>query len=163
MLLTVQLLDQDLRNGMGGLVKGLASPTPFLRGIGEEGKKESQARIVAGGPAPDGSPWPELHPLTLALKKGPGKLRERGDLHDSIAWQEEGDGAVAIGSRMIYARIHQLGGTIRPKGERKALQTPSGPRKSVRIPARPYLGFSEKGKDRVLRKAALWLQKLAEE
>lgn len=162
MLLTVQLLDQDLRKGVSALLLGLASPGPFLRGIGEEGKKESQARIRAGGPAPDGNPWPELHPLTLELKKGPGKLRERGDLHDSIAWQEEGSDAVAIGSRMIYARIHQLGGTIRPKEGGKALRTPAGPRKSVRIPARPYLGFSEGGKDRVARKAALWLQKLAE-
>ena len=51
---------------------------------------------------------------------------------------------------MIYALIHQDGGTIRgrtrPDRTTAPLRTPFGPRGSVTMPARPFLGFSDENR-----------------
>lgn len=79
-----------------------------------------------------------------SLKAMGNKILSRtGDLKKSITW-EASDTQVKVGpaANVPYARIHQLGGAIRPKSK-KALFVPCGKRmlrlKSVTIPARPYL------------------------
>lgn len=157
--LDIEVQDEEARAGLGRLVKGLASDE-IRSGLGEEVKKFSQARILAGGPGPDGEPWIGLAPLTLKLKKGPGMLREGGSLMDSITWQLKGDDEVAIGSAMVYARIQHMGGIIRPK-KGKYLVLPDGSRRtSVTIPARPYLGVTSAQKQLLERKVAMWIKGL---
>jgi phage gpG-like protein len=161
--LIVEIHDNEARVGLIRLQQGLANPKPILQGAGEYLATDAKERIRAGGPAPDGTAWKPLSPLTLALKKGPGILREKGYLLDSIAYQLAGETAVAIGARMIYARIQQRGGTIKPR-KGKALRIPglASPRGSVTIPARPYVGVSERGRAVLEKKILLWLQKLAQ-
>lgn len=86
---------------------------------------------------PDGQRW---KPSQRALEEGGQTLRERGHLRQSIFSTSDANTALA-GSDVIYAAIHQFGGTIRAKNG-KALRTPFGPRTSVTMPARPFLGFS---------------------
>lgn len=87
---------------------------------------------------PDSTPWQRLSDVTLE-RRGPGakKLRETGDLYDSIghmvapgARRGGSRGATLyVGANRTYARIQQLGGQ-------------AGRGLKVTIPARPYLGVS---------------------
>ncbi len=93
---------------------------------------------------PTGRPWKPL--ATAAVKrgrkknykksKGPDKgeskrliLVQTSQLKNSIA-SDASDTQVAVGTDVVYARIHQFGGR-------------AGRGKSVFIPARPYLGISD--------------------
>lgn len=84
------------------------------------------------GVAPDGTPWaPWSEGYAASRAPGQSLLVGTGALRDSIAWSIDGD-ALSIGSNLVYAAIHQLGG--------EAGMAP-GP---AAIPARPYLGLSER-------------------
>lgn len=85
---------------------------------------------------PDGKPWT---PSKRALEEGGRTLTDTGALLGSIASGSDDTSAV-VGTNLVYAAIHQAGGTIRPRNGR-ALRTPFGPRGSVTMPARPFLGF----------------------
>lgn len=146
--LQIDVSDDTVQRGMERMAAGIRSDS-ILRGIGEEVKKATQARILQSGPDPDGHKWVALAARTQKAKKGKGMLRESGALMDSITWQIQGAAEVAIGSRMVYARIHQLGGM-------------AGPSRKVKIPARPYLGLNEEEKAKLQRRIVAWLKRLAE-
>ena len=134
---------------------GAADPSRLAAALAGVGESATRARIAAGGPAPEGKAWPRregsAHPHPL-LNRGGGLLQ-------SITGESRGDVA-AWGSNLVYARIHQLGGTIVPvsaavlafpspfegasnadksggDGDGEAMQFAS----SVTIPPRPYLGW----------------------
>lgn len=159
-------IDSDLVDALKGLAKATGDLKPALRGVGEYLRESTQNRILAGGPAPDGTPWVGLSPATLLTKKGPGVLRESGQLMDTITWQLQGDTGVAVGSSKVYAAIQQLGGKAKHQARtqenahrddgRFMSQRAAKRRKTVyqislshigahttTIPARPYLGISE--------------------
>lgn len=81
---------------------------------------------------PDGTPWKQLAPATIKLRRGSAHpiLRRSGDLYRSITVRADAQKAV-VGTNWRYARIHQMGGM-------------AGRGRNVRIPARPYL-FSPGG------------------
>ena len=118
----------------------VAPTAPLMEAIAAVGESATRARIAAGGPAPDGAEWAPRHPDYQNTKP---ILNLGGGLVDSIAWEADADSA-AWGSNLIYARIHQLGGTITPV-HAAALQFELGGEtvtaQSVTIPARPYLGW----------------------
>lgn len=72
-----------------------------------------------------------------------GKILQRsGDLKKSIEIGHVGDSYVEIGSSLPYARIHQLGGVVRPKRHRFLFVPTAGGflrLREARIPARPFL------------------------
>ena len=76
-------------------------------------------------------------------------LTDTARLRNSIDSAVAGD-TVLVGSNVKYARIHQLGGTVKPVNK-KALKFKTGKgkgakwaqAKQVTIPARPYLGISK--------------------
>lgn len=81
-------------------------------------------------------------------------LQGEGDLKKSIVIGEITSSSVKVGSSLPYARIHQLGGTIKPR--KKALLIPVGggqylKLKKVTIPARPYLLFHDEDKASIIR------------
>lgn len=78
---------------------------------------------------PDGVPWVDLRPSTLARKRAKTKLRERGNLFRTIA-SDAGDDFAEVTEGMEYAAIHQFGGTP---------DMAPGP---AAVPARPSLGVS---------------------
>jgi phage virion morphogenesis protein len=164
--------DTEVRRALLALYMRSRDLKPVLRSIGEYVMESTQKRIKAGGPAPDGTPWQALSPGYLLVKKGPGLLRESGQLLDTLHWQLEGDAAVAIGSNKVYAAIHQFGG--KTKAHRiearngKALAWPGAkhPVKGVNhpgseIPARPFLGISAKDREVLLRKLKRALERAA--
>lgn len=91
---------------------------------------------------PEGVPW---KPSQEAIEEGRPTLQKSGDLLHSLERDSGSDfaavGVYRTGGPAIYGWIHQKGGTIRPK-RGKALNTPHGPRASVTIPRRAFLGFT---------------------
>lgn len=109
-----------------------------LDGVGQIVEQQTKRRIASEKAAPDGTAW-------KPNRRGTSILVQDGFLRDSIHHVVEAV-SVRIGSNLIYAAIHQVGGTIRPvKG--RLLVFMAGDRKvavpSVTIPARPYLGISK--------------------
>ncbi len=121
------------------------------RAIGAALVEETQKRFEAGRDV-WGVAWAPLLPAYAAAKQGPGILRESRMLQRSITYQATGN-AVAVGSNRVYAAVHQFGATITAKNA-PALAFRLGRRmvraKSVRIPARPYLGFGPKDQAAVM-------------
>jgi phage virion morphogenesis protein len=136
----------------------MSNMSPILKAIGDRIVEQTKRRFESGGPAPDGSPW--------ARPKSPNPKRIRtltvsGILRDSIRYQPIGNNGVRVGTNVVYAAIHQLGGKTKPhviKPRRgRALFWPGAkhPMKSVRhpgsvIPARPFLGLSEADSEEIL-------------
>jgi phage virion morphogenesis protein len=103
------------------------------------------------GSGPNHVGWKSLHPDYEPIKRGPGILRASGMLMRSITYAVGGD-EVRVGSNRIYARIHQLGGVIRPKTGKYlvfAMASAIYHAKEVTIPARPYLDFDAEDQEEI--------------
>jgi len=152
--LTFTIEDDGLVEGIRMALAAAGDFTPAMAAIA--GLMESGTRQrFALGRDPEGKPW---IPSQRAIEDGGKTLIDRGHLRDSIAGTHDATSAV-VGTNLIYAAIHQKGGTIRAKpaapgidgsATKRALRTPFGPRASVKMPARPFLGFSQAEKDRIL-------------
>lgn len=99
---------------------------------------QTKRRIQVEKTAPDGTPWAKTW-------RGSSILLNSGALADEIQHMAT-PFEVHVGSALVYARIHQFGGTIKPK-DKKALAFKGADgqarfAKQVTIPARPYLGLS---------------------
>ena len=128
----------DLGRAMRALSK--APHGPLLAAIADRGESETRKRIEDGGPAPDGTDWPERHP---AYENPHPLLNLSGALVDSIE-ADAGEDTAVWGSSLVYARIHQLGGTIVPRNAGALFFTLGGEgviARSVTIPTRAYLGY----------------------
>ncbi len=99
------------------------------------------------GRAPNGSKWKR------GLKGTGQTLVLSRLLRNSITKRFSYEG-VEVGTNVKYARIHQKGGTIRAK-KAKFLRFKVGSRwamkKSVKIPARPFIGISADDKQEIMR------------
>lgn len=78
---------------------------------------------------PWGRPWEPLSPETVARKGSSRILEDTGGLRQSIAWRLVGSEAVAVGTNLEYAPVHQFGA------------------KRKNIPERPFLPVAETGVD----------------
>lgn len=105
---------------------------PALNAIAEYLRGSTQDRITAGE-SPDGTPFAALSDYTLSVKsRNQDKiLIERGYLYNLVYQTTEDQ--MQLGSTMVYAAMHQFGGTTAPNS--------MIPNKA--IPERPYLGISE--------------------
>ena len=119
-----------------------ASLGPLTAGLAAAGESATRARLSQGGPGPVGEPWDPRHPADPSAKP---LLTREGGLVDSLVSTARRHQA-RWGSNLVYARIHQLGGIIRPR-RRRALHFRLGETpvfaQQVTIPARPYLGWGE--------------------
>lgn len=125
----------------------------LLDGLGALGVSQTQQRIASEKRSPDGEAW-------KPNRRGSSILLQQGHLLGSIAHQVGSD-QVSWGSNLVYAAIHQLGGTIRPKKAKRLVfrvgnQTIFA--KEVTIPARPYLGFSSGNIAEIRETVHNWLQ-----
>lgn len=113
----------------------LSRPDGIMNRIGSH-LVASTLRRFEGERAPDGRPWLKS---ARAIAEGNRTLTDTGRLRRSIA-HAVGDGghAVEVGSNVVYAAIHQLGGR-------------AGKERRTRIPARPYLGIDERDRDAIVR------------
>ncbi|CAM5764726.1 phage virion morphogenesis protein [Bosea minatitlanensis] len=119
-------------------------------------RESTRERIIAGGPAPDGSAWKPNRVGRTPI------LHLSGALARSIDYVVAGTRAV-IGSGLVYARIHQEGGVIVPKSA-SALVFSAGNRlfrvKKVTMPARPYVGLSGEDRAELVQTAVEYLRRL---
>lgn len=128
--------------------------TPLMDVIGRVLVNGARDRIAISNTDPDGVAWPQ----SLRVKEGGKKdaegrvvesggktLYASGDLLNSIVSLPEAR-QVTVGSNLIYAGIHQTGGTIRAKTAgglhftlANGVEVVVG---SVEIPRRTYIGIS---------------------
>lgn len=110
----------------------------MLEAMGATVESQTRRRITSEKTAPDGAAW-------KPNRSGTSILLRSGHLLASIHYRTGGS-EVRVGSGIVYAAIHQLGGTIRPVNAPKLVfQGSSGGlvfANQVTIPARPYLGVS---------------------
>lgn len=137
-------------------------PTELMADISEHLLQSTQDRFDTEI-APDGTPWQPLRPSTLALKKGPGILKETGNLSRDGLHADFGRDFAEIAATPPYAAAHQLGTdpfVILPKAG-KALRFLGGAglpihRRKVNhpgLPARPFMGLSDEDQAIINRKA----------
>ncbi|MGY6246692.1 phage virion morphogenesis protein [Bosea thiooxidans] len=119
-------------------------------------RESTRERIIAGGPAPDGSAWAPNREGRKPI------LHRSGALARSIDYAISGTRAI-IGSGLIYSAIHQFGGTIVPKSA-TALVFQVGNRmfrvKKVTMPARPYIGLSGEDRSELVQAVTAYLRRL---
>lgn len=148
------MLQRPLRR----LLKLGMNPQPLLEQIAWEGEAQTRERFSTEK-GPDGEEWPESLRKTLF---GGKTLTRDGHLGDSIT-STATDKQARWGSNKIYAAIHQFGGVIRAKKATfLAFTLANGKRvvtRSVIMPARPYLGFSEENKQDIQATVRRYLRK----
>lgn len=148
-MIKITLDDTQAVKSLQQIANQLENPRRMYGILGETLKKIHTDRFKAETD-PDGNKWKPLSSRTLALKRKRGKstkiLRQDGYLADKTAYNIRNDG-VEFGSQEIYARLHQFGGK-------------AGRGKKVTIPARPWLGASEKDEQLLLRKAEWHLSQI---
>lgn len=126
-----------------------ADPKPILKAISFYGENSTRERFDSQT-GPDGEQW---LPSLRAMIQGGKTLTKDGHLGDSITSANDGKSA-KWGTNRIYAAIHQFGGTITAKTSKGLrFQVPGAgwvTRRSVTLPARPYLGLSADDQDEIV-------------
>lgn len=113
---------------------------PLMDEIGAAMVASTQRRFEEGR-GPNGEPWPES---IRAREQGGRTLVDKALLLGSLTHNPSRD-SVEWGSNLVYAAIHQLGGEIAARVAAYLHFRVGGRwvrKKSVKIPARPYLGIS---------------------
>ena len=176
--LTISLKDRQLLVRLDDVAKG-ADTKPLMSRFGEYFQKGTQDRFTTQT-APDGNAWAPLSPGYLKRKKKNSTLilTLNAYLRRSIHYQVLGSDTVAWGSNLVYAAIHQNGGTIAqaPQSRLTRFRDVGGRtqfaknrhKKGVterwvtrgaydaQMPARPYLGVSEADDAEVLEMVQDW-------
>mgnify|MGYP000005465406 FL=1 len=126
---------------MGGKVMNflatLSDTRPLLEDIGDVLLLNIDRRFD-DGKGPDGTPWQKAN-------RGGQTLVDTARLRNSFD-KRVSDRTVSAGTNVIYARIHQFGGTIKPKRAKVLAFNIGGEAifaKQVTIPARPFLGIGD--------------------
>lgn len=110
--------------------------TPAMQSLGRIGKTGAQLRFRSET-APDGTRWLRSK---RAKAEGGQTLSLTRRLRNSITYAAD-HASVEIGTNVIYARIHQLGGVAG-----RVYETGG-----VFLPARAYLGFSDADTEEAIR------------
>lgn len=114
-------------------------PSGLMEEIAALGESQTRRRLTDEKTAPDGTPW-------APNRAGTAILTQTGQhLLQSVAFYATADEAV-WGAAWEFAHIHQEGAVIKPKTAAVLrFKTPAGKwvsKKSVTIPARPFVGLS---------------------
>lgn len=155
----LELGEDSATTRLQAILDRLEDPGPLLRAVGER-LVLSTSDNFRQQRAPDGTAWVPLSPATIRARTRRGKvpiaiLRQDGRLAGSISHEVEGP-VLRVGSPIVYAAIHQLGGTIRKEASSRWMagrrfarrdKNPEGSEKAIAahtitIPARPFLGVS---------------------
>jgi len=116
--------------------------------IGEVLSSNARSRFRYGK-GPDGKKWKQSIRSKI---DGNSTLYKTGTLRSSIGFSSDSK-TVKIGTNLIYAKIHQLGGVIKSKTARFLVFKIGNKfirKKQVEIPARPFLGISIDDKKDIL-------------
>lgn len=156
----VTVRDEALRALLDRLGAAAGDQTRGWDMVGAALVSNVQERFEAGR-GPGGAPWP---PSLRAKIEGGKTLIDSNRLASSVTHRPAARGA-EVGTNVIYAAIHQFGGTIRAQSaERLAFALPGGgfarPRE-VTIPARPFLGIDDEQEGIVRGELEAWLGDVA--
>ncbi|MBW7968120.1 phage virion morphogenesis protein [Bradyrhizobium sp. BR 10289] len=158
---TVDLRDEEAALAdLGALIGRLDDPTPAYEDIGQALITSTHDRWERSV-APDGSPWP---PSLRVIAHGGKTLILSSRLFRSVTANASRNG-VEVGTNVVYAAIHQFGGTIQKAARTAVLHFKTNKRTgvsrfakpgkadrarkaeigahSIDMPARPFLGLDE--------------------
>lgn len=166
---TVTLNDIGLASRFDAVAAGAEDMTELMDMIGSALINGARTRIAETNVDPDGVPWPKS--FRVLSGQGGKTLYDQGNLLASITEEPE-PREVTVGSALIYAGVHQAGGTINVPGRsakiyRRRDEAGLGRRfvrkseanevtdvtiadYSIEMPARPYLGISEGERETIL-------------
>lgn len=133
---------------IGNAMKKMANKKALMASVGEALVSGTIQRFTREE-SPKGEKW---QPSERAAAEDGQTLSDTGRLRKSIDYAAT-PSKVMVGSNADYARIHQMGGTVKPKGKKalkfKGLDGKDVFVKQVDIPARPYIGVSKQDMDEV--------------
>lgn len=178
--IAVELRDTEAQDRLRALMARMDNRKTFFERIGDK-MLLSTSNNFRNQTDPDGGAWKPLRPATirartrkkqlpLTILRSNTKGKSGSSLAGSINRQVSED-ELRIGSPLVQAAIHQLGGTIqKPAGTRwmagrrfaRRADAPDGREvaikaHSITIPARPFLGLSRADEAMVLEEAEDWL------
>lgn len=144
-------VDVEFQENLSAALTGVADfggdMTPAMKELAVYFEASTKLRFETST-GPDGRRWKESERVR---EHGGKTLVLTTDLQSSISSDYGRDFAEVGPERSfgaaVYAAIHQFGGTIRAKAK-KALSFGGRILAAVRIPARPYVGFSGEDQDR---------------
>jgi phage virion morphogenesis protein len=173
----MQLTGQDAAlSELDGYIQRARDPRGLFENIGLSLVTSTQHRFEDGH-GPDGSPWP---PSIRVLAHGGKTLIESARLMRSITYQAATTG-VEVGTNVIYAAIHQLGGIIRQLARAASVHFKTSKRtgkrlpgfrkasradehrevtigaREIHMPARPFIGLDEHDDVEIIRLSEEWL------
>jgi len=141
--ISIELDDAEINRVFATLTEKATKLRPLMASISEGMFRTTRERFQLEV-APDGTPWAPLKPKTLARKRAHGQrlniLQARGHMLNRIV-PDFGDDFAGISVNAIQAALHQFGGTP---------DMPPGP---AAVPARPFLGISDKDRREILQAA----------
>lgn len=169
-----EVRDEEARAAIEGLLSRLEDRLPFYNAVGNVLVGSAQENFRREH-SPAGRPWKPLLPATIKARERAGqtpvtilrsnsKGKAGSSLAGSISYEATNDEA-RVGSPVVYAAIHQLGGSIqKPARQTKIYRKRDAdgqigrrfvkrkdadevtdvtiPAHTITIPARPFLGLS---------------------
>ncbi|WP_273757099.1 phage virion morphogenesis protein [Bartonella sp. MM73XJBT] len=156
----IEIKESGLEAALSFLQKGADSSMGTLsQGVGRLIQESTRRRIQSEKTSPKGEKWKNNYARTSILYAS-------GALSRSIDMKASPE-QVIVGSGLVYARIHQLGGAIFPKNGKALrffLKSGNAHRfvcvPQVTMPARAYLGLSEHNKVEIVKAAEDWLERV---
>lgn len=168
-------LDNDAAlTELAGYIERARNPRGLFENIGASLVTSTQHRFERGVGS-DGNPWP---PSIRAIATGGKTLIESARLMRSITYNATVSG-LELGSNVIYAAIHQLGGIIQQAARTAVLHFKTNKRTgrslfsksgkadraqkaqigahAIHMPARPFVGLDDDDNREILRIAEDWL------
>ena len=172
--ITMKLIDDDALAQLDGYAQRARDPRGMYENIGMALVTSTQHRFDTAI-APDGSIWP---PSLRVIAGGGQTLKLSGRLMRSITYIATATG-VEVGTNVIYAAIHQFGGTILKAAREAILHFKTNKRTgqsrfakpgkadraqkvtigahAVRMPVRAFIGMDDDDDRTVINAAEAWL------
>lgn len=155
-MIEIRIDDSSLKSALQSLAARLSDMRPALRSAAAVLRDEAM-QSFDDQRSPEGMRWPRLKAASIIARarrrapKGYAKNRARtlarfadakalldtGQLRNSLRVQRVTNSEAVMGTRLPYAAVHQFGGK-------------AGRGRKVMIPARPFLGLSERGQSDIL-------------
>jgi phage virion morphogenesis protein len=108
-MITVKVTDNAVKKAMARLSRRMADPSPVMLAISEALKTQTSDNFSAqAGPL---GKWPPLKYKRKGRDTNPQILTDSARLRNSITATHSRNTAV-VGTNVVYAAIHQFGGTI---------------------------------------------------
>jgi len=150
--------DRDIQRELQRLEKKAGNLNPCLKNIGQYLVESTQERFTKEVD-PAGVKWAALKESTKARKKHTKILTESSGLREDVHYTVRNNG-LRVGNTKLYAATHQFGRDKMPEHKRTVTTAYGNKLKfpvwaqvksyDPKIPARPFLGFSDDDRERIL-------------